>query len=156
MTSGGINISGNTGDVIGVNVSGTGNITGKNITTGNITIGAQDLAGVASEYATALEAFTKSLNALVQKYNVPAAQLEPVQAQLKELAKEVKEVKPDAPVGPVKEANVKAKLANLADTVIKLLPKGAEVIAGFTPLAPFSKIIGQGVESLVKAVQGAA
>ncbi len=33
--------------------------------------------------------------------------------------------------------------------MLKVLPQAAETVVPFTPLAPFSKIIGKGVEQLV-------
>jgi len=37
--------------------------------------------------------------------------------------------------------------------VLPVLPKTAETVAMFTPLAPFSKIIGETVEKVVAGVQ---
>jgi len=55
--------------------------------------------------------------------------------------------------GYAKKTGIKAKLAAVAEALMKILPKTAETIAAFTPLAPFSKLIGEGVEEMVKAIQ---
>jgi hypothetical protein len=36
--------------------------------------------------------------------------------------------------------------------VLKVLPQAVETVSTFTPLAPFSKIIGKSVKSIVDAV----
>ena len=36
--------------------------------------------------------------------------------------------------------------------MLKVLPEAAETAATFTPLAPFSKLIGKGVKQLVDAI----
>jgi len=41
----------------------------------------------------------------------------------------------------------------VAEGLMKILPKTAETIVAFTPLAPFSKLIGERVEEMVKAIQ---
>jgi hypothetical protein len=37
--------------------------------------------------------------------------------------------------------------------VVKVLPKTVETVSALTPLAPFSKLIGEGVQQLVEAIQ---
>ena len=84
-----IKISRVRGDVI-VGGSGTVNIVGKNVTiTGNVTISNQQLAKVPDEFAKSLEAFTQSLNQLLEKHPVPREQVAPVQEKLQELTKEM-------------------------------------------------------------------
>ena len=72
---------------------------------------------------------------------------------LNELAKEVQDVKPDEKVNIIKQKTVNSKFSIFSAKVLKVLPKTAETIAGFTPLAPFSKIIGESVQDLVEALQ---
>ena len=52
----------------------------------------------------------------------------------------------------VKKMTLGARFAQAAKSVLKLLPKTAETIAAFSPLAPFGKLIGQGVEGIVEAM----
>ena len=37
--------------------------------------------------------------------------------------------------------------------MLNVLPKTVETVSAFTPLAPFSKLIGEGVQQLVEAIQ---
>jgi hypothetical protein len=154
MTERPINISGNTGDVIGVGVSGTGNIIAKNLTVqGNLTVNTGQLSHLPSEYSRGLQEFTQAANDLLRKNNVPPEKVTEVNQQLQEFTKEVQNVKPDAKVGIVQQSSLKGRFSALADTVLRLLPKTAESAAAFTPLAPFSKLVGEGVQSLVNAIQ---
>jgi hypothetical protein len=43
-----------------------------------------------------------------------------------------------------KKDEIKSEQITLADKIVKYLPKVAESIASVTPLAPFSKVIGEG------------
>ncbi len=146
-----ISISGVTGDV--VIGSGTGNIVGKNVTiSGTVTISNQQLAKVPSEYAKSLQDFVAGLNQLMEKHRVPPEQAGAVQEKVQELAKEAEGVRGDK-IGMAKEDALRSKVSGLIDTVLKVLPKGVEAAASFTPLAPFSKLIGRGIEQMVKAMQ---
>ena len=44
------------------------------------------------------------------------------------------------------------KTATTIQKVLDVLPKAAEIAATFTPLAPFSKLIGKGVIQIVDAI----
>jgi hypothetical protein len=136
------------GDVIGTGASG---IIAKNIS-GNISIGAQQLEKMPDEYAKSLEAFTENINQLLQKYQVSQEQIAPVQQVIEEFTQEVATVEPDEKVDYVKEISLKSKLVSAAAGLAKLLPKGVEVVAAFTPLAPFSKLIGEAVDVVVSNV----
>ena len=52
-----------------------------------------------------------------------------------------------------KQANIEAKTAGVIQRVLNVLPQAAETAATFTPLAPFNKIIGKGVQEIVYAIQ---
>jgi hypothetical protein len=146
-----INISGTGGDVVGVGVTGSGNIVGKNITVhGGIRLDPQLLARLPDEYATSLQAFTEAVNTQLQVQKVPAEKVEPLQKEVEALAKETEGIKPAVPPSPLKKATLMTKLAGLAKNLLKTLPDAAAVAATFTPLAPFSKLIGTGVEEIVK------
>lgn len=146
-----IRISGVKGDVIFG--SGSGNIVGKNVKiTGNVTLSNQQLSKISNEYAKSLEAFTQALNQQLEKHKVPAEKAAPVQEAVKELAKEMEGVRSDQ-VTTIKSKQLNAKVSGVIDAVVKILPKATETLIAFTPLAPFSKLIGEGVEQLAKALQ---
>ncbi|MBF8265226.1 MAG: hypothetical protein HW384_1090 [Dehalococcoidia bacterium] len=146
-----IKISGVKGDV--VFGSGSGNIVGKNVKiTGNVTLSNQQLSKIPTEYAKSLESFTQTINQELEKRKVPAEKAAPVQEAVKELAKEMEDVRSDQ-VTTIKTKHLNTKVSALIDAVVKILPKTAETLTAFTPLAPFSKLIGEGVEQLAKALQ---
>ena len=140
----GIHIGNIGGDAIGIGVTGSGNVIGK-----NISINEQHLENMPKEYADSLKAFMKQ----IKNYNIPPEQIKPIQADLNDLTKEIEGVKPEEKVSTVKQKIVNSKFSVFAEKVLKLLPKTAETVAAFTPLAPFSKLIGEGVEHLVQTIQ---
>lgn len=142
------------GDVTGVGVSGSGNIIGKSIDiSGTVSLSNQQLQNVPSEYANGLKSFSESVNQQLKANNVPPEKVKPIQESINELVKETEGVKPDQPVGVIKQSGLKSKFINVAKNVLKVLPKTAETVAAFTPLAPFSKLIGEGTQHLVDAIQ---
>jgi len=145
-----IAVSGVQGDVISdVKIIGNSNIVGKNI----LVINSQQLARMPDEYANSLQAFSETVNQQLKKHKVPPERVAPVQESMNKLAKEIEAVKKVEEIGYAKKTGIKAKLAAVAEALMKILPKTAETIAAFTPLAPFSKLIGEGVEEMVKAIQ---
>jgi hypothetical protein len=60
---------------------------------------------------------------------------------------------PEEKVNTVKQKSLNSKFSIFAQKVLKILPKTAETIVAFTPLAPFSKIIGEEVQQLVQVIQ---
>lgn len=46
-----------------------------------------------------------------------------------------------------------SKFINIAKNVMTVLPKTTETVAAFTPLAPFSKLIGEATQRLIEAIQ---
>lgn len=142
------------GSVSGVSVSGNGNIIGNTIDiSGTVNISNQQLQNVPTEYSNSLKSFTELINQQLTANNVPPEKVKPIQESINELAKEVEGTKPDQQVGVIKQSNLKSKLINVATHVMTVLPKTAETVAAFTPLAPFSKLIGEATQRLVEAVQ---
>jgi hypothetical protein len=148
-----INISGVKGDVIGVGVEGTGHTFGKNITVGTININANQLKKMPNEYGTSLKGFSESVNEQLKIHKIPPEKVAPVQESINELAKEIEDVKQEEKISFDKKINIEGKFKKVVSKVLQLLPKGTEAVAAFTPLAPFSKLIGQGVQELVAAIQ---
>jgi hypothetical protein len=154
MSENNINISGVGGDVVGVGVSGSGNIIGGQINvSGQLTLNAQQLAQMPDDYASSLKAFCNEANRQLKANKVPPEKVAEVQTQMESLATEVEGLPADEPPPPTRKLNIAAKFANMAKGLLKVLPDTAETIAAFTPLAPFSKLIGTGVEELVKSIR---
>lgn len=142
------------GDAVGVGVSGSGNIIGKTIDiSGTVIISNQQLKNVSSEYAGGLKAFSESINQQLKANNVPPDKVKPIQESINELIKESEGIKPERQVGVIKQSDLKSRFINVARHVLKVLPKTTETVAAFTPLAPFSKVIGEATQYLVEAIQ---
>lgn len=77
------------------------------------------------------------------------------QDELTSLAKEVEDIKrgKEQEIEEEKRLNIEARTTGVIQRVLNVLPQAAEIIATFTPLAPFSKLIGKGVQEIVNAVQ---
>jgi hypothetical protein len=140
----GIHIGNVGGDVIGIGVTGSGNVIGK-----NIVINKQQLENMPSEYAESLTKFIEDF----KKYNIPLEQAKPIQDTLNDFTKEVEGIKSEEKVSTVKQKNINSKFSIFAEKVLKVLPKTVETVSAFTPLAPFSKLIGEGVQQLIEAIQ---
>jgi hypothetical protein len=154
-----INIDHAAGDVIGVGVSGSGHIIGKNVVAGSGTINVSQtqLRQIPDEYATALKVFSEKINNQLKGKELPEEQIRSVNNSLEELAKEVQDVKPEREeegqqTDNAKQAKIESKTVRVIQKVINLLPEAAETAAAFTPLAPFSKLIGKGVKDIVDGV----
>ena len=93
-SAGGIHIGNVGGDVIGVGVTGSGNVIGT-----NITVNRQQLQNIPSEYSESLREFIKGLN----KFNIPPEQAKPIQDSLNDFTKEVEGMKPEEKVNTVKQ-----------------------------------------------------
>ena len=92
-----INISGNSGDIIGVGISGDGNIIGKNITIGgNIKINKNALYNIDPQFKNSIEDFEKLINEKLKDIFVPEDSKKYLQENAEKLAKEVKDIPPDS------------------------------------------------------------
>jgi hypothetical protein len=150
----GIHISGIGGDVFGVDVSGSDNVIGKNIAvSGTLNVNNEQLSKLSHEYAKSLKDFSTSINELIVNQNIQQLQLVPIQQSINELVKETEGVKPDEELEGIKKVNLKTKFVNVAKNILKVLPKTAETVAAFTPLAPFSILIGEATQSIIEAIQ---
>ncbi|HZH71159.1 MAG TPA: hypothetical protein VFD91_01600 [Mariniphaga sp.] len=136
------------GDVIGAGATG---IIAKKIS-GNINIGASQMEKMPDEYSQSLKEFSDRINQLLEKYHVEPSKVQPVQETVNDLAEEAAEAGKKEKVDYVTEMSLKSKLVSAAAGLAKLLPKGAELAAAFTPLAPFGKLIGEAVDVVVKKV----
>lgn len=152
----GVNIGNVGGDVVGVGVSGSGNIIGKGINvdiSGTVTIDSQVLNKLPAEYAQALKGFADNINEQLKRNNIASQQVLPIKESLNELAKETEGLTPDKVPSILKKQTWNEKFFRVLKNVVPLLPKTAETIAAFTPLSPFSKIIGESVQHLIEGIQ---
>jgi len=132
-----ISIKGNKGDVIGVDVSGTGNIVAKNISVNQSTYNQLE-----PEFKNSLEEFLGLINS--KSGQLTEEQRESLKESVDALAKEAEDLKPGEVVKDEgKIDDIKSKQINLAEKIVDYLPQVAESIASATPLAPFSKSIGK-------------
>jgi uncharacterized protein Yka (UPF0111/DUF47 family) len=148
----------NRGDNITVgNVNGKGNIIGKNIHTGDINIDSinQAFQKNPSEYLKGLKTFSEKINEQLKNNQVAPEKVQQVQESVNDLQKEIEDIKPgtEDKIDPGKRLVIEGKTTTLVDKVIDAIPAASEVIATFTPLAPFSKLIRKGVEQIVDAVK---
>jgi hypothetical protein len=133
-----INIENTGGNVIGVGVSGSGNIIGKDITINK------------GSYNKLEPEFKTSLNDLMVLMNRHGDQLsgeqrESIKDSLDGLAKATEGVRANQKVQDEEKRNeIRLQQITLADKIVKYVPKVAESIVSATPLAPFSKVIGEG------------
>ena len=152
----GVNIRSVGGDVIGTNVTGTGNVIGKDINvdiSGTVSINNQILDRLPEEYSNAFKEFTERINEQIKRNSIIPQQVEPIRESINELAKETEAISPNEEPSILKQQSWKEKFFRVLKNVLPVLPKTAETISAFTPLAPFSKIIGESVEKLVEGVQ---
>jgi hypothetical protein len=154
---GGIHISGVQGDVSGVSSGGIGNIVGKNVVVGSGTINVSEnqLQKIPGEYAESLKAFSEAVNQQLKDREVTEEKVNSINQSLSELAKEVEGIIPgkEKEVDYEKRTRIESKTAGVVQRVLNALPAAAETAATFTPLAPFSKLIGKGVQTIVDAIQ---
>jgi soluble cytochrome b562 len=150
------------GDVFGVGVSGSGHTIGKNIVVGSGTINVSEteLQKIPNEYAQALKDFSESINRQLKGKQIPEEEVKSINNNMNELAKEVEDIKQpgkegeqqEAEIDYVKQTQIETKTASLIQRVLQVLPEAAETAATFTPLAPFSKLIGKGTQQIVNAI----
>jgi hypothetical protein len=155
---GDIHISGVQGDVSGIVSGGIGNIAAKNVVVGSgtINVSEQQLARIQNnEYAQSLRGFSENVNKQLKDRQIPEQQIKSINQSMSELAKEVEDLRPGEKqeIAYVKQTNIEAKTASVVQRVLNVLPQAAETAAVFTPLAPFSKLIGKGMQEMVNAIQ---
>lgn len=137
-----INISDVKGDVFGVGKHAVG-----------IKINQQQLAKIPDEYNKSLQDFSAAINQQLKTHNIRKEQVASLQDKINELTKEIEDIKNTDDISFAKKTSIKGRLAALAEGTLKILPKTTETLTTFTPLAPLSKLIGEGVEEIVKAIQ---
>ena len=145
------------GDVSGGTIIGAGasGVIGQTVTVhSGVQVGEGTLREVPNEYAQSLKAFQEAINQQLQALAAPPAVVAPVQEAVQALAEEARAVQPDQPLGWKKKRGIGDALRRIAAGLLQVLPRTAETIAAMTPLAPFSKLIGEGLEKVVAEVRG--
>jgi SMC interacting uncharacterized protein involved in chromosome segregation len=102
-----------------------------------------------------LKAFSNTINQQLRNCEIPEEQVKSINQSMIELAKEVEDVKPgeEQEIDYEKQTKIESKTAGVIQRVLNALPEAAETAATFTPLAPFSKLIGKGVQTIVDAIK---
>lgn len=152
----GINISGNSGDVIGVEVGGNNNLIGKNIVLGSGTTSIRDEMSKksSSKYSASLNEFAIKINSQLQGQKISEEEKKAINNDINELAKAVKETnivegKNNEPTR-AKKRELNEKLGTVIKTVLRIFPTDAKMgLSLFAPLFPFADLIGEKVEDMV-------
>jgi hypothetical protein len=147
-----IHISGIGGDVFGVDMSGKGNVIGKSFAISEMDLDSNMLKEVPPPHAEALKNFCQSLNGQLTNHNIRKPQLSQIQESINQLVKEIESVKVNQEVNSQKSTSIKVRLVNIARNTLKVLPRTAKTVTLFTPLAPFSRLIGE-VTQFIEHVQ---
>jgi hypothetical protein len=122
---------------------------------GTIDISQQELANIQDpEYAKALKDFSENINQQLKGRQIPKEQVKSINTSLEELAKEVQGVKPgrEEQMDYPKQLNIESKTVSIVQKILNILPEAAETAATFTPLDPFSKLIGKGITQIVEDI----
>jgi hypothetical protein len=141
------NVFGSIGS-IGVIQQGDNTIANVNMNS-TVTVDPKYLEAMAKQYAESLLNFTSRLNIELQKENVQTQAVANIQTQINELAQETPKLA-EKTVDDNRKSSIKEKLKAVIVAVAKASPKIAKTILTFTPLAPFSELVGETIESLVQ------
>jgi hypothetical protein len=151
------------GTVMGVGVSGKGHSfvhnEDKSVTT--IKIKKKTLKNLPEEYASALSDFQKNLNREIEQERIAGEGAAELQQEVDALVEEAASVpatvlaETDHPLPDEKKTGLRNRLRSIGAALKRHLPSAAEAAAAMTPLAPFSKIIGESVGDLLKSDSGA-
>jgi hypothetical protein len=130
---------------------GAGNIIEKNTVVGSGTI--SHLTQIQNnEYAESLKQFSENVNSTLKGQQISEKKIKSINESIIELAKEVKDIKPglEEQIDYAKQITVEAKTASVIQKVLDVSPQAA---ATFTPLSPFSKLIGKGIQEILDSTR---
>jgi hypothetical protein len=148
----GISIQSTHGDVLGVGISGSGNIIGKNVITGSgrIAVSEQLLQKLPHIFAQSLRKFSETLNEQIGGQQLPYDIVEEGNSILNDFAMDIENIKPgeEIDMSRVKKDILRRKLVRIVQYVIKLLPTAIQSSL-FGSLEPFSMLIGESVQKVV-------
>lgn len=157
------------GNVIVGKVEGTGNVVGignRVDSSSHLQIGIpqEKINGLPDDLRTGMQDFLGRINKLLadhaEKTNENTLEVQAAQGEIEAMVDETKAAvdaaKPagsEPPQIPIaQKMSIGMRFLNAAKGLLKVLPQTAETIAAFTPLAPFSKVIGQGVGEIVGSI----
>jgi hypothetical protein len=154
----------NTGDLKNGNIDvhgdvyGSGIIIGHHITTGDVLVSINKSIdkNPGNVYLKGLKQLTEKLSEEYEKYNVPEDKRGSINESIKDLENDVKSLETKTEVKDLSLSQQKlidAKTTTLIEKIVYALPAASEVIANFTPLSPFSKLIRGGLQQIVDAVK---
>ena len=153
------NIHNTKGEVSNIGFSCSGNNIGKNIVvrSDTIIIRQQELAKISiPEYAKALKDFSESINRHLEGRQISEEKVKWINNSLEKLAKEVEDIQPRdvqrEQVNYLKQIQIELKIAGVIQRVLNVLPEDAETVSTFTPLDPFSKLIGRYIQEIIDAI----
>ena len=106
-----------------------------------------------NEYVQGVLAFGKGVEEQLKASPAPAEAVRPLQEATAELSQEAAKIEPEQPVSVSRKMSIRARLYAVAEGLLKVVPRTAEAVAALTPLAPFSKLIGEGLQEIVDALQ---
>jgi hypothetical protein len=97
-----------------------------------------------------LQDLVNKVNIEAQKEdNLPAKEAETFQKEVNELANTTKDL--GNGVNEEKKKTIREKLKSVAVSLVRMSPKIARTVVGFTPLAPFKDLIGESFDKMVNA-----
>jgi len=130
----------------------------------NSTIGKQDIgdktnphyndtviaqSNYVQQLKNSIDDFVQKVEAEAQNEGIPPAEVTTFKSKVNELEDETKDM--NQPVTEQKRMTVRERLKSVAVALVKMSPKIARTVIGFTPLAPFS-LVGEAFENMVKSV----
>jgi hypothetical protein len=110
-----------------------------------------NLGNCPRKYSDAIEDLAKKLNEQFMEEKVTGNTAIGIQDEMNKLLEESCSVTEQS-LDENKKRGIRDRLKSLAISIVKVSPKIAEVVATCTPLAPFSKIIGETFDNIIKEV----
>lgn len=93
--------------------------------------------------------FIKKVEDEARKENIQPAEVATFRAKVDELKDSTKDL--DHDVTDQKKKSIRERLKSVAIALVKMSPKIARTIISFTPLAPFSNLVGEAFENMVNS-----
>jgi hypothetical protein len=150
-------ITGAAGDVVGVNISGSGNIIGNTIVPGSINgdkINERILAKLDPDIRTSIVDFTTKISDLLRNRISNNYESQAIFENINKLAGEMEGIKTNEEIKDEdKKDDIKARLINLCEVIVNVTPDIAEKIVSLNPLAPINITLGKDsgyVSNLIK------
>ena len=112
----------------------------------------EQLSVLPGDYAKALEQFSTEINRQFKINNVSPETAKELRGNIQGLVREVRGVD-EKRLNEDKRLKIKGRISTIIENILTVLPRAAETASTFTPLAPFSKLIGEGTDQVVKRVR---